>query len=315
MSRVKAMSIKTTSIPIKKRRLAYPIAAIGVIIVLVLAGVFYLGVLGLRVDGYLKQGLIHYNKGGNLIKKSITAAADLRLVTDKKEREKASRNVSESITQAKHEFDLAARSFKEVRRLSMLDREKEAAILLNRSTAEAKESADGVFAVVEMAEKMADVLVKVSDGAATFQQAVNQSNILISLNNSGRYAEVKSAVPQLASLYANAKAMIIGAGEMDSKAELAAYLDQIAMGEKLAENLGKMADEGLISRVNEYNRLSDESNALIAQLMEVSQSKLVADPAGWAADRLKGVIGKVKNHAKKADKYKTKALDLLSKNT
>lgn len=310
------MSITSPSLSVKKKsRVGCLVVVVAIIGVVALAVIFYLGSLSQRVEGRFKVGLTHYNKGAVLVKKSAAAASDLKLIANTKMRASAGRRILKSLKKADSELDLARSNFKRMRQLSMFNWEKETADLMAQSAAEAQKSDQEVGAIIQKSAKIVVILADVSDGAAKFQQAVSQSNTLIALSNSGRYAEVKSAAPPLAQVFADAKVKIAAADRLDSRANLAPYLDQIAKGEQLANELALLADAGLSRRLDEFNRLSAESNALINQVITTSQSKLATDPEGWIDDQMEQLISQARDHESKADKLKKKALDLWYRNT
>lgn len=310
------MSFTSSSLSVKRKsRLGCLVAVMAILGIAVIAGIFYLGFLSQKVEGQFKQGLIHYNKGAVLLKKGVSRTVDLKLIANEKMRFAAGRLILKSMDQARREFAAAKNNFSRMRQSSMFNWEKETADLMTQSADEAQKSAPEISTIIGASPKITNVLNDVSDGAVKFQQAVNQSNSLISLCNSGHYAEVKSAAPPLAQMFADAKVRIGSADKLDPKARLSSFLDQITKGEQLANNLAMMADAGQNGRLDDFNRLSQESNTLIGQVIKVSQSKLVTDPGSWINDQLEVSIGQAWRHESKADKLKKKALDLWSKNT
>jgi len=296
----------------RRRTIVISIAAVALII---LGGIYYLGRISQRTERLFETGVSHYLSGSALIEEGLKMTSGMGKMTDERARHRRGKQVIRLSERAANHFDRAARDFKRSSDASTFDWEKEASGMMLESVAAAKKGSAAMKAVIDRADETSRLLELVRDGVAKFRQASADSNSLIALNNSGRYTEVKNAAPQAALLFSEAKAKIIEAEKMDPGTGLGEFITRIASGERLAVALGGMADTGIAKRTDEYNRLSNESNALIKELAQAEKIPLVADPLLWSSGRLDKTVARVKEQLLRSEKIKIKALDLWSDNT
>ena len=310
-------SLTRSVLPGKKRRSrgCLPVIVIaGLLVAAVLIVLFYLGLKGLRVEKNFQNGLGHFNGGLKQLQKSIKSAGKLKQLDTKRERQKAVADISISIKKSNYEFNLAGRDFKRMKKVATFLWETKTADLMFKSTSESLESLNLTKELILRADKIDDTLTKVSQGARKFQQAVNKSNQLIVLNNSGRYADVISAAPQVTATFKEAEDIVNNISN-DSSPALSEYGARISQGPVLVDKLKMMAESGLNNQPAQYNKLKDEANKLMSRIMSVSKSKVIADPGGWVNNQLDEVKTKIKSLQKKSEYFKKKALDLWAKNT
>jgi len=301
----------------RKRRRGFSVALIAILLIvgLVVAGLFYLGTLGIRVENNFQRGLIHFNEGKSLLKKAEAESGELGSLNATPDRSQSIARALKSVNRAERDFNLAEDDFKQMKKRAVFGWERETAALMMKSVGETTAAARGFKSEMKRVEDIADILNQVGQGADKFKQAIDKSNVLIALNNSGRYTDVKQAAPQVASLFKDARKLIALADKSTSKTGLASYENRISLGEELVSRLSLMADSGLSGNMAEYERIKNESNGILSQLVKTSQSEIITNPGAWAEAQFKQVFQEINVHIDKAEKFNKKALDLWAKNT
>lgn len=300
----------------QRRRGCLPVVAIVALpVAAILIFLFYLGLKGLRVENNFQNGLSQFNSGARQVGKSDELTDKLYKLNAKEDRRQTVNSISRSLDQSAKKFTLATRDFKRMKKTATFLWETKTADLMLKSTSEARKSLKLTKSLITSTDEMADDLGEIARGAGKFQQAVNNANKLIALNNSGRYADVISAAPRISATFSEAVDIINNVNSNNPGLGLSDYSAQISQGVTLTDKLKLMAESGLQNQPVQYGKLRDEANILMGRIMKVSKSKIIADPGGWVNRQLEEVKSKIISRQKNSKIFKKKALDLWEKNT
>lgn len=304
------------SSPVRKRsRLIAIFFALAMTALAVLSGLYYLGTLSLKVDGRLKSGLKHYDGGAKLIAETVVGTGKLGMETNPAERNLIQKSLLSDLDRAAGELGTAGREFRKMKSVSNFKWEKDTAKLMIKSANELDEAIKELSSALAESGEINKTLSLIREAAQHFRQAAGESNKLVLMNNSGRYSQVKAEAPAVASGFAKARSLIEEVKNTRPEAALDQFLTPVISGEKLMANLTLMADYAASGRSEDYDRLNNESNGLINQLIATDKSPMFINPDQWIKENLNDDINTVKKSVENAKKLREKALDLWQDKT
>lgn len=263
-------------------------------------------------DEIVEKADKYYNKAVDLVSKESPRWEGVGS-GDVKGLQTAAEATLTSIDKAREELEKAQAEIKKIRELWFISWEKEFVDTYLRACKEGLKAADALEKLVEGVQDIGDFAENLAAAGNKLDPGLDALNDAVSQNNSRQHRTARRSAIKANQLFEETEDLLTEANSMQKDAGLESIIDYMSKLKRLAVLQKQAAEAGTAGKVGTYNRLIKQFNEAQSGL-KLKKPPVLADPEGWAEDRLKGFLEELEKHADKADELQEEAEKIYQEN-